>query len=142
MVFPLLVSESSRRWRRPLVIGGAGLTILIGILAVVFRPRYIRTQVPSGNSYDIIQVGVDSGIAGLFPSVKQEPALLVNYYARMNDEEEAREIRDFAAPMARERHLHLIVIQQTTPILGRWLPFVHGQMLAYHLVVGQWQLAH
>jgi hypothetical protein len=135
-------SNGPRLWRRLLLIAAAGLAAVIAVVAIVYRPHYIRTQVPSGNTYDIIQVTVDSGIAGLFPSVRQEPALVVNYYARMNDEEEAREIRDFAAPMAHERRLHLIVIQQTTPILVRWLPFVHGQMLAYRLVVGQWELAH
>jgi hypothetical protein len=141
MTQPLDHPPPPNRWRTRILIGGAALAILIGGFAIAFRPHYSTIQAPSGNSYDIIQVTVDSGIAGLFPSVNQEPALLVNYYARVGDQDEARELRDFAAPIAHERRLHLIVIQQTTPLLFRWLPLVRGQMWAYHLVVGHWQIA-
>jgi hypothetical protein len=125
---PPLDNSPLRHWRTRLLVAGAALAILVGGFAFVFRPHYSTIEVPSGSSYDIIRVTVDSGIAGLFPSVKQEPALLVNYYARVGDQDEAR--------------LHLIVIQQTTPLLFRWLPLVRGQMRAYHLVVGQWEPAH
>jgi len=126
---------------RILLLGAATAALLASLGAL--RPRYTRIIAPSGNAYDLISVTEDSSIWRLF-NIRESSgglAILVNYYSRAENQGEARELLEFAQPVAHARFVKLIVVQQATPVLWRWLPFVRGQLWAYHQSPGgRWEL--
>jgi len=126
-------TRSSRRAPRWVLISAAIVVALVALSAVLFHPRYSSIRTPSGDTYDIIQIGRDDGIGALFGSRAQGagPALVVNYYARVGDLAEAQQLQEYAVPLADSAGLRFIVVSQTTPTLTRWLPFVRGQMWAW-----------
>jgi hypothetical protein len=126
-------SAAPRARRRWLLVGGVAAVGLIAVSAAIFRPQYSTIRVASGESYDIIQIGRDDGVGALFGARAQGagPALLVNYYARVGDLQEAQRLQEYAVPIADSAGLRLIVVSQTTPTVTRWLPFVRGQMWAW-----------
>jgi hypothetical protein len=126
-------SATPRARRRWLLIGGVAAVGLIAVSVAIFRPQYSTIRVSSGESYDIIQIGRDDGVGALFSARAQGagPALLVNYYARVGDLQEAQRLHEYAIPIADSAGLRLIVVSQTTPTVTRWLPLVRGQMWAW-----------
>ncbi len=137
------VPTSSRRVPRRVLIGGAAVIALVAVYAVLFHPRYSSIRLASGETYDLIQIARDDGIGALFgPRAEGAgPALVVNYYARVGDQAEARQLQEYAVPLADSAGLRFIVVSQTTPTLTRWLPFVRGQMWAWRRWgAGNWRL--
>jgi hypothetical protein len=133
---------SSGRVRLRAIIAGAVFIILAAAYVALFRPRYSTVRLSSGASFDIIQVSRDDGIGALFGPRAQGagPALFINYYTRVGDLDEARQLQEYAVPLADSAGLRFIVVSQTTPTLTRWLPFVHGQMWAWRRWgVGNWR---
>jgi len=126
-------SAAPRARRRWWFVGGVAAVGLIAVSAAIFRPQYSTIRVASGESYDVIQIGRDDGVGALFGARAQGagPALLVNYYARVGDLQEAQRLQEYAVSIADSAGLRLIVVSQTTPTVTRWLPFVRGQMWAW-----------
>jgi hypothetical protein len=132
-----------RRASRWVLIIGAAIVALVALYAVLFHPRYTSISTASGETYDVIQVARDDGIGALFgPRAEGAgPALVVNYYARAGDLAEARQLQEYAVPLADSAGLRFIVVSQTTPTITRWLPFVRGQMWAWRRWgAGNWRL--
>lgn len=140
MDLPLIGTQVVSRLR---LLAVSGALVGLAIYVAMFRPRYTRVTAPSGNSYDLIVMHEDSGVLGMFGSqaLTRGPAWVVNYYAREANQGEAQDLRELAESTARARHIRFIVVQQTTPVFGRWLPIVTGQMWAYRLSPGgRWEL--
>jgi hypothetical protein len=141
-----MLNEHPTRSRRPprwAIIAGAILVVLATVYVALFHPRYSTIRTSSGATYDIIQASRDDGVGTLFgPRAEGAgPALLVNYYARVGDLDEARQLQEYAAPIADSAGLRFIVVSQTTPTFSRWLPFVRGQMWAWRRWgAGNWRL--
>ena len=133
MTMPNEHPARSHRPPRWAIIASAILIALAGVYVALFRPHYSAIRVSSGATYDLIQVTRDDGVSALFGPRAQGvgPALLVNYYARVGDLDEARQLLEYAVPIADSAGLRLIVVSQTTPTVSRWLLFVHGQMWAW-----------
>jgi len=133
---------TSRRPPWALIVGG-GFLVFASVYVAMFRPRYLTIRAPSGVTYDVIEMRRDDGITALFGPQSQAvgPALFINYYSREGGAGEARELVDYAVPMADSARLELIVVAQTTPTLTRWLPFVSWKMWAWRRFgPGDWRI--